>query len=133
MSKKPFRLDVEPPNLTQMSIWSEDEDCYADELIERLLEQKQKLLVREVAKAACFRSSVIGERALYNKLREWGIIQHNTTLPTQRAMRHKLCDEKYGVHMTMTGLREHRTTLITPQGQAVIIRLLKEEGFYEPK
>lgn len=94
---------------------------------ETCMDSERNMLVREVAKLASKNGIMIGERRLYNKLREWGMVFQTSTEPSQRAMEMGLFEIIKGVKQTPKGARDWETTKVTPKGQTYIInRLLKE-------
>ena len=94
---------------------------------ERCLSSKDSILVRELAKLATDEGYVIGEKKLYAKLREWGLILKHNTEPSQRAMDSNLFEVIKRIKSTPYGEKQLHTTKVTPKGQVYIIeRLLKE-------
>lgn len=94
---------------------------------ETALKSKDNILVRELAKIANDNNLNIGEKRLYKKLREWGLILNGKTEPSQRGMNmglfvveEKNVDTPYGLKLTST-------TKVTPKGQIHIIEKLKQE------
>lgn len=93
----------------------------------RVLKSNDNVLVRQVAKLASDEGLMIGERKLYNKLREWGYICKTSTEPTQVGMNRKYFVLKIDAIQTPCGIKTTRTTLVTPKGQMHIIeKLIKE-------
>lgn len=96
---------------------------------DRVLKSKDNILVRQVAKLASDEGFEIGERRLYNRLREWNMICKNSTEPTQLGVSKGYFVVKCGTIDTPYGIKETRTTLVTPKGQIYIVqRLLKEQN-----
>ena len=96
---------------------------------DRVLKSKDNILVRQVAKIASDEGFTIGERKLYNQLREWNYICKNSTEPTQYGIDRGYFVVKLGTIDTPYGIKETRTTLVTPKGTVRIVeRLLKENG-----
>lgn len=94
---------------------------------QRCLQTKESILVRELAKLATDEGYNIGEKRLYTKLREWGLILKHNTEPTQKAMNKNLFEVIKRVIQTPYGDKTSHTTKVTPQGQIYIIeRLLSE-------
>lgn len=94
---------------------------------DRVLKSKDNILVRQLAKIASDEGCKIGERKLYNKLREWGYILKSCTEPSQRAIDSGYFVVKVGTIDTPYGIKETKTTLVTPKGQIKIVeKLLKE-------
>ena len=87
----------------------------------------KSILVREVAKLASKQGVMIGEKRLFQKLRDWGMILQSRTEPTQHAMEMGLFEIKKGVYAHPEGARDYSTAKVTVRGQVYIInRLLKE-------
>ena len=92
----------------------------------RILDKGENILVREVAKIASDEGYSIGERRLYNKLREWGYVCKSSTEATQYTI-----DKGYMVVITRVidtpyGHKQVHTSLVTPRGQVNIVeRLIK--------
>lgn len=85
------------------------------------------ILVRDVAHLVTKHNIRIGEKRLWNKLREWGLIQKNTTKPMQRALEQGLFEKSEFVIQRSYGPETKFTTRVTGKGQVYIIdRLLKE-------
>jgi len=85
------------------------------------LKSKDNILVRELAKIAKDKSIEIGEKRLYQKLREWKIIMPDSTEPYQEyidrgyfVVEEKPVNTPYGVILS-------KTTKVTPKGQVYII------------
>ncbi|WP_199614706.1 phage antirepressor [Paenibacillus alkalitolerans] len=95
---------------------------------ETCMDSDRNMLVREVAKLASKNGIMIGERRLYNKLREWGMVCQNSTEPTQRAMELGIFEVIKGVKQTPKGARDWETTKVTPKGQAYIVNRLRKEA-----
>lgn len=71
----------------------------------------------------------IGEKRLWNKLREWGLIQKGSTKPMQRALEQGLFEKAEFVIQRSYGVETKFTTRVTGKGQVYIIeRLLKESA-----
>lgn len=85
------------------------------------------ILVRDVAHLATKHNLEIGEKRLYRRLREWGLIQKNSTKPTQRGLKQGLFEKSEYVIQRSYGIETKFTTKVTGKGQVYIIeRLLKE-------
>ncbi|WP_415306544.1 phage antirepressor KilAC domain-containing protein [Clostridium perfringens] len=85
------------------------------------------MLVRDVAHLATKQNIKIGEKRLWNKLREWGLIQKGSTKPMQRALEQGLFEKAEFVIQRSHGVETKFTTRVTGKGQVYIIeRLLKE-------
>lgn len=89
---------------------------------------ENSLLVREVAKIASKGNVTIGEKRLWNKLREWGLVFKNSTEPMQEYIDRGYFEVVEGAKDTYKGTFTYRTTRVTGRGQVYIIkRLLKEQ------
>lgn len=87
------------------------------------------ILVRDVAHIATKQNIKIGEKRLWNKLREWGLIQKGSTKPMQRALEQGLFEKSEFVIQRSHGVETKFTTRVTGKGQVYIIeRLLKESA-----
>ena len=95
--------------------------------INQLSASENTLLVREVAKVASKADVVIGEKRLWAKLREWGLIFKNSTEPKQCGIDKGYFEVNEGTKEAKGKVFTYRTTRVTGKGQAYIIeRLLKE-------
>ncbi|EGS9999036.1 phage antirepressor Ant [Clostridium perfringens] len=111
---------------------------HQNEKIQKELEEKNRflnqisassnsILVRDVAHLATKQNIKIGEKRLWNKLREWGLIQKGSTKPMQRALEQGLFEKSEYVIQRSYGVETKFTTRVTGKGQVYIIeRLLKE-------
>ena len=92
----------------------------------RILDKGENILVREVAKIASDEGYSIGERRLYNKLREWGYVCKSSTEATQYAINKGYMVVITRVIDTPYGHKQVHTSLVTPRGQVNIVeRLIK--------
>ena len=105
----------------------------AEELIEKskfisqLEMSENSLLVRDVAKIVSNADIVIGERKLWAKLREWGLIYKNSTEPKQYGINRGYFEVNIGIKESKGKVFTYKTTRVTGKGQAYILkRLLKE-------
>lgn len=89
---------------------------------------QNSLLVRELAKLITNKHGiVIGEKRLYQKLRDWGLVMKGRTEPKQKVMDAGYFEINHGVRQTNSGSFTYSTTRVTPKGQAYIIdRLIRE-------
>lgn len=97
--------------------------------INQIASSENTLLVREVAKVISSKKGgiVIGERKLYQKLRDWGLIFKNKNEPKQQYIKQGLFEVVEGVRNTQTGTFTYQTMKITGKGQEYILnKLLKE-------
>lgn len=113
---------------------------HQNERIQKELEEKNRflnqisassnsILVRDVAHLATKQNIKIGEKRLWNKLREWGLIQKGSTKPMQRALEQGLFEKAEFVIQRSYGVETKFTTRVTGKGQVYIIeRLLKESA-----
>lgn len=93
----------------------------------RCLTSKDSILVRELAKIITDEGYNIGEKRLYKKLREWGLILKYNTEPSQKGMDLELFEVLQRTKDTPYGEKLIKTTKVTPKGQVYITeRLLKE-------
>ena len=110
-----------------------------NEKIQKELEEKNRflnqisassnsILVRDVAHLATKHNLKIGEKRLWNKLREWGLIQKGSTKPMQKSLEQGLFEKSEFVIQRGYGVETKFTTRVTGKGQIYIIeRLLKEQ------
>lgn len=84
------------------------------------------LLVRELAKLASKNGIVIGEKRLWQKLREWGEVSKKNE-PYQHSMDAGRWEVKQGTYNTPYGSETYRTFKVSPKGQVYIIERLKNE------
>ncbi|MFR9240984.1 MAG: phage antirepressor [Clostridium baratii] len=87
------------------------------------------ILVRDVAHLATKQNIKIGEKRLWNKLREWGLIQKGSTKPMQRALEQGLFEKTEFVIQRNHGVETKYTTRVTGKGQIYIIQKLLKEVF----
>lgn len=94
-----------------------------------LFNSEKNLLVREVAKTAGTFGVIIGEKKLWNTLREWGFIFKNSTEPMQHGLNRGLFVIVEGIKTTDYYRISFHTTKVTPKGQQYIInRLINERN-----
>ena len=119
--------EIEVREATQPLLDKIEEDKPKVTFADRVLRSKDNILVRQLAKIASDEGYKIGERKLYNKLREWGYVLKGCTEPSQRAIDSGYFVIKVGTIDTPYGIKETNTTLVTPKGQIKIVeKLLKE-------
>lgn len=100
----------------------------AERFNKQIAVSQNSLLVREVAKIASKENVVIGEKRLWKKLREWGLIFKNSTEPKQEYVDRGYFEVVEGAKETYRGTFTYRTTRVTGKGQVYIIkRLIKEQ------
>lgn len=95
---------------------------------ETCMDSERNMLVREVAKLASKDGILIGEKRMYNKLRDWGMVCSHGTEPTQRGIEMGIFEVIKGVKQTPKGARDWETTKVTPRGQMYIVNRLKKEN-----
>lgn len=95
---------------------------------ERVMKSGDNILVRELAKIISDEGFTIGEKRLYTQLRKWGYVCKNSTEPTQRAMNQKYFVVKVGTINTPYGIKEIKTTQVTPKRQIRIVERILEEN-----
>ena len=99
--------------------------------INQIAESRNSLLVREVAKIISKSDSniLIGEKRLYEKLREWGWVHYKGTEPKQYALDRGYLEVKEGSVTNQSGTFTYYTTKVTGKGQKRILeKLLKEQS-----
>lgn len=95
--------------------------------ISQLEMSENSLLVRDVAKIVSNADIEIGERKLWAKLREWGLICKNSTEPKQYGINRGYFEVNIGIKESKGKVFTYKTTRVTGKGQAYILkRLLKE-------
>lgn len=94
---------------------------------ETCIKSKDNILVRELAKIAHEQGMDIGEKKLYKKLREWGMVLKHSTEPSQRHVNSGYFVVEEGNVNTAYGVKLTKTTKVTPKGQIYIIEKLKQE------
>lgn len=95
-----------------------------NKFINRIAQSKNSLLVRDVAKLASKEGAVIGEKKLWAKLREWGLICKNSTEPMQRGIDSGYFEVIEGCKEHASGIFTYKTTRVTGKGQVYIIKKL---------
>lgn len=97
-------------------------------MLNQISVSKNSLLVREVAKVLSNEHSIkIGEKQLYQKLREWNWVFQKTTEAKQEAIRHGYLEVREGVRESTKGVFTFHTTRVTGKGQRKILEKLLEE------
>ena len=91
------------------------------EYAEKMLKSKDNILVREFAKVLCDEGFKIGEKKLYQWLKDNKYLMLNKE-PYQRYIDNNTFVVKSGSFETPFGTKQSRTTLITPQGQLYLFR-----------
>ncbi|WP_340639580.1 Rha family transcriptional regulator [Bacillus atrophaeus] len=88
---------------------------------------EKSLLVRELAKLASKQGIVIGEKRLFQKLREWKMIFASKNEPYQEYIDRGYFEIAQGVREVNGSSKSWLTMRITPKGQAFIIDKLKKQ------
>ena len=129
---KPDSYMIDDP-IERAKRWIEEREQYnkvAAELeeqnsfINKISESNGSMLVREVAKLASKGNITIGEKALWNKLREWGYISKKSTEPMQSAINSGWFEVIERVVERDGKSLVYRTTKVTNKGQIHIIKKL---------
>jgi anti-repressor protein len=94
---------------------------------ETCMKSEKSLLVREVAKLCTKQGIKIGERQLWQKLRDWGLVFKNKNEPKQEYMNRGYFEVSQGVKENEKGVFTWLTMRVTPKGQMYIIDRLKKE------
>jgi anti-repressor protein len=94
---------------------------------ESCMASDKSLLVRELAKLVSKQGILIGERRLYQKLRDWRLIFLAKNEPYQEYIDRGYFEVSQGVKENVKGSFTWLTMRITPKGQAYIINRLKKE------
>ena len=122
--KELVQIEVEEATKPLLTKIKEDEPLVT--FADRILKEGDNILVRDLAKIASDEGYKIGERRLYNKLREWKYICNGSTMPTQYAMEREYFIVETGTIHTPYGHKQIFTTKVTPKGQIHIVeRLIK--------
>ena len=95
--------------------------------VNKISESNGSMLVREVAKLASKGNITIGEKALWNKLREWGYISKKSTEPMQSAINAGWFEVIERVVDRDGTSFVYKTTKVTTKGQVHIIKKLSKE------
>ena len=96
-------------------------------IIKQIEISENSMLVRDVTKIASKNGIKIGEKKLYNILREWGLIFKNDTIPKQIYIDRGYFEVIEGTKEVKNKTFLYKTTKVTGKGQLYIIkRLLKE-------
>lgn len=96
--------------------------------VNKISESNGSMLVREVAKLASKGNITIGEKALWNKLREWGYISRKSTEPMQSAINSGWFEVIERVVERSGKSLVYKTTKVTSKGQVHIIKKLSKES-----
>ena len=133
---KPDSYMIDDP-IERAKRWIEEREQYnkvAAELeeqnsfVNKISESNGSMLVREVAKLASKGNITIGEKALWNKLREWGYISKKSTEPMQSAINSGWFEVIERVVERDGKSFVYKTTKVTNKGQIHIIKKLSKES-----
>ena len=133
---KPDSYMIDDP-IERAKRWIEEREQYnkvAAELeeqnsfVNKISESNGSMLVREVAKLASKGNIIIGEKALWNKLREWGYISRKSTEPMQSAINAGWFEVIERVVDRDGKTFVYKTTKVTNKGQIHIIKKLSKES-----
>ncbi|KAF6620473.1 phage antirepressor KilAC domain-containing protein [Paenibacillus sp. EKM102P] len=94
---------------------------------ETVLKSKDNILVREMSKLIQDEGINIGEKKLYQKLRDWNLVLTYKNEPTQYAMNQQLFVVEEKSIDTAYGVKLVKTMKITPKGQIRIVEKIKKE------
>lgn len=95
-----------------------------NKFIKQISISENSLLVREVAKIASKSDVIIGEKRLWAKLRDWGLIFKKSTEPKQIGIDKGYFEVNEGTKESKGKVFTYRTTRVTGKGQAYIINKL---------
>ena len=133
---KPDSYMIDDP-IERAKRWIEEREQYnkvAAELeeqnsfVNKISKSNGSMLVREVAKLASKGNITIGEKALWNKLREWGYISRKSTEPMQSAINSGWFEVIERVVERDGKTFVYKTTKVTNKGQIHIIKKLSKES-----
>ena len=133
---KPDSYMIDDP-IERAKRWIEEREQYnkvAAELeeqnsfVNKISKSNGSMLVREVAKLASKGNITIGEKALWNKSREWGYISRKSTEPMQSAINAGWFEVIERVVERDGKTFVYRTTKVTGRGQIHIIKKLSKES-----
>lgn len=94
---------------------------------ETCMTSEKSLLVRELAKLCTKQGIVTGEKRLWQKLRDWGLVFKNKNEPYQEYVERGYFEVSQGVKETQKGSFTWLTMRVKPKGQVYIINRLKKE------
>ena len=133
---KPDSYMIDDP-IERAKRWIEEREQYnkavaeleeQNSFVNKISESNGSMLVREVAKLASKGNIIIGEKALWNKLREWGYISRKSTEPMQSAINAGWFEVVERVVERDGKSLVYRTTRVTNKGQVHIIKKLSKES-----
>lgn len=132
---KPDSYMIDDP-IERAKRWIEEREQYnkvvseleeQNSFVNKISESNGSMLVREVAKLASKGNITIGEKALWNKLREWGYISKKSTEPMQSAINAGWFEVIERVVERSGKTLVYKTTKVTGKGQVHIIKKLSKE------
>lgn len=110
-------------------MWQIEEQKPLVTFAEKCLASNDSVLVRELSKLAQDEGlKNVGEKNLYKRLREWGMVLKTSTEPSQRAMDMGIFEVIQRTVNTPYGEILTYTTKVTPKGQVYIIERLTKEA-----
>ena len=133
---KPDSYMIDDP-IERAKRWIEEREQYnkvvseleeQNSFVNKISESNGSMLVREVAKLASKGNITIGEKALWNKLREWGYISRKSTEPMQSAINAGWFEVIERVVERDGKSFVYKTTKVTNKGQIHIIKKLSKES-----
>ena len=133
---KPDSYMIDDP-IERARRWIEEREQYnkvvseleeQNSFVNKISESNGSMLVREVAKLASKGNITIGEKALWNKLREWGYISKKSTEPMQSAINAGWFEVIERVVERDRKSFVYKTTKVTNKGQIHIIKKLSKES-----
>ena len=95
--------------------------------VNRIAISSNSVLVRELAKIASKAGQTIGEKKLWQKLRDWGYVLKNSTEPKQKYVDNGYFEVVEGVRERNGKTFTYHTTRVTGKGQEKIIKKLMLE------
>lgn len=98
-----------------------------DKFINQIAISENTLLVREVAKVVSKEGIVIGEKRLWDKLRDWGLIFKNSTEPKQDGIERGYFEVVEGSKTNKDKTFTYKTTRVTGKGQIYILKKIMKE------
>lgn len=131
---KPDSYMIDDP-IERAKRWIEEREQYnkvvseleeQNSFVNKISESNGSMLVREVAKLASKGNITIGEKALWNKLREWGYISKKSTEPMQSAINAGWFEVIERVVERDGKSFVYKTTKVTSKGQIHIIKKLSK-------
>ena len=132
---KPDSYMIDDP-IERARRWIEEREQYnkvvseleeQNSFVNKISESNGSMLVRELWKLASKGNITIGEKALWNKLREWGYISQKSTEPMQSTINSGWFEVKERVVERDGKTFVYKTTKVTNKGQIHIIKKLSKE------